>query len=651
MKIIPTFSKRTYVFSGTFLALLAMFVLYFLFYLPQREERFIKQRERALHQMARNFEIKSMVWSKNAERKFTQNQTNLLEKEDLEKMIYQVDLVYDRNSQDPLLALKTNLDSLLSQVQEFERSKQINEEGKEGIEKEADTSLINKVKDLKNEINKLKEIKEKGSVDTTAFRDSLTKRLTEFKEILKKRKGEVKQRMDKEKLNSFLSFVSQGGKEPEGKDKITFHQADNIKVLTENASFFTFSNKNKTEFQAFVLMKEEAWEPSYQTTPGSLFLKTENSDSEKEEAEAKFQLVKKGVAFGQVEDARLGLADYKLFSTSFTLSREKTKETWYLYGLVSLEEYAKAKRAIPSILIVVYGGLLLLFLFSMPLLKTLFMSRVERLHHYNIIQIAVSFVLTFSLLVLGLLSLDAYLIDNRNKVETDLQAISTHVADDFKKELDAIRKQMAVLNQQLSGVGEKGSSVSIYKAVKKPDLSHYPYFNYIFWMNGQGDVQYEFTGIKSENEKLKEENYAERPYFKLIRENKGWHGPSAETGSSQFYLQSIVSWTSGEPTAIVSMPYKGEKENMAEVVALNTPLYSLMDPVLPPGYEFHVVDQDGTVLFSSDKENNLQQNLLQESEMNKGLTGTLISKTSAILDLPYNNKNYQAFAQPLPGTP
>lgn len=68
MKIIPSFSKRAYVLSGTLLALLAVFIFYLYIYIPQREDELIRQRIRGLEQTAFNFQAKWEVFNKNAEK-------------------------------------------------------------------------------------------------------------------------------------------------------------------------------------------------------------------------------------------------------------------------------------------------------------------------------------------------------------------------------------------------------------------------------------------------------------------------------------------------------------------------------------------------------------------------------------------------------
>jgi hypothetical protein len=78
--------------------------------------------------------------------------------------------------------------------------------------------------------------------------------------------------------------------------------------------------------------------------------------------------------------------------------------------------------------------------------------------------------------------------------------------------------------------------------------------------------------------------------------------------------------------------------------------FSLIDPVLPFGYGFALVDQNGVVLFHSDKTKNTRENFLQESEWNKELSAAVFGHSSErSLTIKYLGKDYRAVVVPIPG--
>ena len=55
------------------------------------------------------------------------------------------------------------------------------------------------------------------------------------------------------------------------------------------------------------------------------------------------------------------------------------------------------------------------------------------------------------------------------------------------------------------------------------------------------------------------------------------------------------------------------------LLRLSIPMRPLLEPVLPPGFEFAVIDQDGQVHFHSDTQRNVHENLLVETDQNRRL--------------------------------
>jgi hypothetical protein len=91
-----------------------------------------------------------------------------------------------------------------------------------------------------------------------------------------------------------------------------------------------------------------------------------------------------------------------------------------------------------------------------------------------------------------------------------------------------------------------------------------------------------------------------------------------------FYLEPILSTNTDEFYAVLSGPFKDEgkdSDHKIVVEALTTRPLSLVDPVLPPGYRFAVIDRDCNVMFHSDSFRNLRENLCDEFRLSQHTSG------------------------------
>ena len=79
---------------------------------------------------------------------------------------------------------------------------------------------------------------------------------------------------------------------------------------------------------------------------------------------------------------------------------------------------------------------------------------------------------------------------------------------------------------------------------------------------------------------------------------------------------------------------------------------SLIRPVLPPGFEFAVIDAPGKVLFHSDRQRNVSENLFEETDDNRRLRAQVAAHSAEPVNIRYWGAAYRAYVKPmeLPGT-
>jgi len=80
-------------------------------------------------------------------------------------------------------------------------------------------------------------------------------------------------------------------------------------------------------------------------------------------------------------------------------------------------------------------------------------------------------------------------------------------------------------------------------------------------------------------------------------------------------------------------------------------MYSIIDAVLPRGYGFCIMDDNGKVWFHNDKHRNLMENFIEECDFNPTLKAAIYSNTPRFLDLKYYNSLHQAYILPMKNMP
>ena len=140
------------------------------------------------------------------------------------------------------------------------------------------------------------------------------------------------------------------------------------------------------------------------------------------------------------------------------------------------------------------------------------------------------------------------------------------------------------------------------RAIK--DLNTYNHFINVFWLDSTGQEinNWSRNSINPPPPGL----FSGREYFKKIKSNELFISPS--NSQQKYFLEPIYSWTDREFKVALSIP---SRKN-GEVAVITFRPQSVMNPVMIAGYTFAVVNNNGLVLFHSDTDKNLNENLQDE---------------------------------------
>lgn len=735
MRIVRPLTRRAYVMLGTLLTISCIIIGYFNFYLPNREEKLIKQKGRVLTQVARNFESKWEVFKKNA----VMMEKDASEYLSLEIVLgvstklssypgHEIENILEGEKIDSTIHIEQNGKSMYLQLGNMQETKQKLSENEFNLNDSIQILKHLQEFDLTNLIfwdtlndnyefdphpETLEELKkafaEPNAFLEIAFKDKNLKEPNAFLEIKSEYTPNLKRELSKLINNSISDYRTRKQEEflkkgnnsslevsflPPKRSAFTFlhrygtneakSNTSQSDQLIKNSGLYIFANLasflkpllETEDFDGFFLYREQGsgskninsgttQEVVFQSLSGDLyaeqtFLNNHPDQKNKTEKVIAFSLYNPDQNQGKILNAQLNGTAYKLFDTSFkTVDVHGNDIKWHLVGLMDQQHFDSERRSVPPTMIISYSLSLLLILFGLPLLKLLFMSRIEQLTTSNFVRSCLSGVLCTSLLIIILLGLNTYAIHENNRIDGSLQAIADSLDKALESEVGAMYQATAKWDSAESFTSNLTknpfNSLSLAKLYsldeqdKKTSVKpQYLDFDILFWMNDKGDILREYSTIKTEDH-FNSLNLKERQYYKEIINQTAWKRPKDK---KEFYIQSIQSWDKGEKSCVLSI--KSSKAGMnggPVVVGIQKQLNSLFYSILPTGYKFQVTDETGLVLFHSDEQRNLQENLLAECEHNAGLTAAMISNTALFTDIEYKHYKNRSYIKPLNGVP
>lgn len=365
-----------------------------------------------------------------------------------------------------------------------------------------------------------------------------------------------------------------------------------------------------------------------------------------------------------VEPVHLPLGVRTHRADALEINRDKV---WLICGLVSQKEFVYKSLAVSSVLLSSLLGLLVLAALTWPFLKLLLIGETQRISVLDLLLLCICTVLGLSITTLALLDARSFTA-LKSTAKYQLQDIGNQMQRNVSDEIRAAYSVMDKLEEVTTGkepVPEEGI-LAKYKEAFKP----YPVAQTFSLINKEGMQTYK----GSINSKTPfQVNVYDRDYFKRVVSGNTWNlrdlgdgetslRTSAKTGLPQsFYLQPIWGWTSGtrfvvmsKPADVASAKVDEDDKKAPKVATLSIPMLSLVDPVLPPGFKFAVIDNEeeiGLVRFHSDPERNLIENFLTEADQDRKLRSAVYARRAETMKIRYWGEDYLVHVTPVTGLP
>ncbi len=601
MKLRRSVSRRTYIVSLTLFTLAALFSYYFLAFLPQKENQLIAQRVRALDRVGENFQEKFAVFNKN--------------------ILQGID------------------DSLYTAFIETEQGKQ---------------EILDRIKSLEGD-------SKASFLQRDSILNHLEEKLLVANNALRKAEKELKTNRDStSRANQHIKLIEKSDLDNKS---IRFRKL----FTTSFASFFSPLRLSES-FDGYIVYRDTVL--IHQDIPGEIIRVPAQLYTELDQGEQKGRFARHNLESRTPEryetprvyeagtQVQLASINYRLFCSDFATDDGYSTTRWTIYGLVTKDTFDAEKKRIPFLSIILLSLSLLLLLFSMPLMKLFFMSPIERLHRTDALLTPPTFIVCSAITMLIILITGKYYLSDIPKVDNRLEELAGDISRNFKDETQSIYHLAKESERCASRSSSPASKSVVEHGSSLCNLEVYPYLRNIYWLDQAGKLRFEYSMLNLKDQEYTEEdtpNYKDREYFQVPRRGEGF---KLLGNDSTFYLQSLVSWTTGEPISVFSVPIDSSTKEIiprgnqqSEVLAISTVLHSLTDPVLPPGYSFHIMDEQGQVLYHANQEKNLQENFLEEVDQKQFLIAAMASRTETTDDALYYNHSYRTHLQPIGGMP
>lgn len=327
-------------------------------------------------------------------------------------------------------------------------------------------------------------------------------------------------------------------------------------------------------------------------------------------------------------------------------------------GLADTEAMRIASWTISPVLVLFGVAGVMAALVGWPFLKCALMGVQQRITRRDVVSLGTSSIFGLALATILLLSIAAYARLSAD-VTAQLDALADRIHEEFDAEVKRAANQARVMTEAL-----RGANCVTEPAVKAARTGKGKYADPCWeitgrWSRRDGlpshDEGYEgylgfslvdvdgFQRVKSAGTPANRRQVLviERDYFLQTVDQRGiWQVEACPDGC---FLESHWSWITGKPQVVLARP---TGIAALPVATLAIPMRSVIDPVLPPGFEFAIVDQDGKVQFHSDSQRNVHENLLLETDRNARLQSLILAHGEGSLNTSYWGRPYRAHVRP-----
>lgn len=336
-----------------------------------------------------------------------------------------------------------------------------------------------------------------------------------------------------------------------------------------------------------------------------------------------------------------------------------SNEVLVLAGVKEAEALRAAARTLPPTLLYGLFGTLAVVLLAFPFLEVALIGPTEPFRAHDVLELGVGLVVASSLATLVVLSV--LCTHERKQAQFQrLERASEGLRQSLRAELTAANEQLTRLTSLARRCDRCTRRTDLLADSAVTASLAYPHFEMASWIDenarqvAKWSVEPQTTPLVDLSDRGYVRAHAAALRTAPPRPDPGQVWAFSEADSVRWVLESIRSKNTGEVFAQISNrpnPPVAVGRDTAVVAAATLPLRSLIDPVLPPGHQFAVIDGSGRTLFHSDPRRNLRENLFDTIEEGGHLRDAALARRAERATAQYRGHAYQFYAHPLADSP
>jgi hypothetical protein len=370
---------------------------------------------------------------------------------------------------------------------------------------------------------------------------------------------------------------------------------------------------------------------------------------------------------GQVIETELAGVPYMVFLEPVTVDlnpnqdgRGQVTTRLTMVGLVPSRTFRWQSLAISYRAVILFSSVFLLLCLITPILKIRFLNERGRLLRREIVLLPLLFA-TIAGALTSICLQTIYFNLRHDDTDVELGNLSGQMQTSINSEITHMRDQLVAACREIAGDDSDGLSSPHYvirrNILKTPPEGlqpllpepAYPYFNNIFWTDSNGIQIVKWSATSVYTPLI---DVSRLPFFRNLDTDNHYFFLGKD---KPFRFDSVLPPNQDSYVGVLGMrmsdcPSEQSVQFKGMYMFLTAPPMSLIDPILPVGAGFALVDDTGLVLFHSDKYRNNRENILEETSYNRELTASLYGHSNQDnFSLDYRGHEVRARVVPVSG--
>ncbi len=397
------------------------------------------------------------------------------------------------------------------------------------------------------------------------------------------------------------------------------------------------------EFDGLLLVRESG-EVIHQQLPPGLNVQALNLAAGESPGEAATNLVRQAT---RLRPMKLADRNYKVFIQPLPVPLEiepPGTNRWHLCGLVAAERLRAESLEVSYSLLIACIFLVLFVVLSLVYPRVAFAGPHEPLRRRHALLLLAGTWGSAALLAILMLDWMSYM-EQRARHDDGSAKLAGLMRSNLVEEIGSLRQLLSDLDG-LKKSGRGPATNILTRALAQTNIAVFAnrsraMFDLAFWVR-------EADGLQTDKWTVRETATAmlsvkERNYFKDASKDQKSVWSWQENGSNAFWIEPIRSLTTGKKSVILA-----RRSGTQEIAAVEGPLQTVLDPVLPAGLGFAVITPDGQVLFHSETWRNLRENLFDECDRTGSLRAAVASRAVQDFNIGYRGRAHHFHLTPVP---